>query len=102
MRNPKEELARVLDEITDLLARHGENGWREWIARDAGLIRADDFAGVEHLLSAYGGMGSFTDLFLSPLNGHKITEAEIEPVNERLRTLSSRAYDIARELQRAA
>jgi len=102
VRDPKEELATILVEITALLERHGETYWREWLAGDAQLIRQDDVTGLEHLLSAYGGMGSFTDLVLSPLNGHKITQAEGESVNDRLHALASRAYDIARELQRAA
>ncbi|HEV8398520.1 MAG TPA: hypothetical protein VGQ18_01655 [Gemmatimonadales bacterium] len=96
------QLLSTLEQITSLLRKHGEEHWLQWIVRDVTLIREGDFHGVEHLLSAYGGMGSFNDLYLCPENGHRIEGPDVEQVNKQLRALASQAYDLARHLERAA
>jgi uncharacterized protein DUF6966 len=101
MGNDASELEATLEEIVELLLAHGEKHWRAWLARDLDLIRAGDLYGVEHLLSAYGGMGSFTDLFLCPENGHAIARSEVDSANDTLRHLSSKAWELARGVQRA-
>jgi hypothetical protein len=65
------------------------------------LIRKGDIHGIQHLLSAYGGMGSFDDLFLSPENGTQISASEVSDVDERLKRLSSEAFRLAREIERS-
>jgi len=95
-------LLSTLEQITSLLRKYGEEHWLQWIVRDVTLIREGDSHGVEHFLSAYGGMGSFNDLYLCPENGHRIERSDVEPVNKELRSLVSQAYDLARHLQRAA
>jgi hypothetical protein len=54
-------LVAMLDEAVLLLHDAGDAHWSNWLAKDAALIRRHDLYGVEHLLSAYGGMGSFND-----------------------------------------
>jgi len=95
-------LTRILEKIVELLRTHGEQHWSEWLARDLELIRMGDAYGIQNLLSAYGGMGSFTDLYLCPENGSQIAESEVRPVNKKLRRLASQAYDLARQIERAA
>lgn len=99
---PVARLDATLEEIVALLHAHGEEHWSAWLAGDLERIRKGDAYGIEHLLSAYGGMGSFSDLFLSPENGSRIAASEVGPVNERLRRLASRAHDLARAIERAS
>ncbi|MAE93534.1 MAG: hypothetical protein CL910_02630 [Deltaproteobacteria bacterium] len=66
------ELILVLDELIAFLERHGEAHWQDWMGRSRRLLEARDLSGVTRLLGAYGGMGSFNDLYLCPENGHAI------------------------------
>jgi hypothetical protein len=45
-------------------------------------------------------MGSFNDLMLHPLNGHRIREDETRAVNDRLDRLRSEIFSVADELRR--
>ena len=55
------ELISALDQITTILRSSNESHWATWLERDRKLIANGDFYGVEHLLQAFGGMGSFND-----------------------------------------
>jgi len=85
----------VLDELTALLRSHGEEHWSYWLERDAELIRHGDRGGVEHLLSAYGGMGSLNDIYLCPENGSRILARDVGTVNQQLQGLLSEAFRLA-------
>lgn len=84
-----EELASVIQEASELLISVGETHWGQWLERDAELIRNSDFRGVEHVLSAFGGMGSINDLVIHPINGHSVQESETAAVNSMLESLLS-------------
>lgn len=61
----------ALQAMRHLLTEVGEQTWLEWIEHD---LRAwQTSRSVEHHLSAYGGMGSFSDLVLCEPNGHRLT-----------------------------
>jgi hypothetical protein len=53
----------ALDAMHLLLNRCGETHWRDWVAKD--LADWDASGSVSHHLSAYGGMGSFNDVYLT-------------------------------------
>lgn len=93
-------LAPLLDEIAALLRAHGETHWSSWLAEDAERIRKGDPEGLRHFLSAFGGMGSLTDLVLCPENGHRIARSQVDAVNGRLKRLLDRAATLAREAKR--
>jgi hypothetical protein len=95
-----EQLISILTQIEHLLVAHGEQRWRAWISRDIAAIKNQDAQGIVHLLAAYGGMGSFSDLYLSAANGHQVGESEVISINDKLSTLRSRAYSLAKELER--
>jgi len=84
-----------------LLDRVSEHHWAGWLREALSRIEQDDFYGIERVLSAYGGMGSFNDLLIHPLNGHSGTEVECAAVNERLDTLRTEVYDLAQAVRRA-
>lgn len=94
-----DELTSVLESLEALLQAHGERHWSAWIEADRRRIAASDVFGLDHLLSAYGGMGSLNDLILCPENGHLIRPDDVRAVNDRLRDLRSRAYDLAARLR---
>ncbi|MBX3652140.1 MAG: hypothetical protein KF771_12285 [Burkholderiales bacterium] len=58
------ELIWALDQITMILRGSNEHHWVTWLEKDRKLIANGDFYGVEHLLQAFGGMGSFNDFGL--------------------------------------
>lgn len=94
------QLAQRTEETAAFLARYGVQSWADWLAADAVRIRQRDFSGVEHLLSAYGGMGSFTDVWICPENGHSIEAADVPAVNKELDRLRSQLYSLATKLRR--
>jgi hypothetical protein len=97
---PLPELLATLDELVVLLRKHGELHWSAWLAADLKRLRAGDMEALENLRLAYGGMGSFSDLILSPANGHRIEKKEVESVNARLQKLASAAWELARVMRR--
>jgi hypothetical protein len=93
------ELFRAADALAKLLQDYGEQHWAAWVSRDRQRIQDGDASGIDHLLRAYGGMGSLNDLIIHPLNGHHIAAEDIDPVNARLTQLSSRVYSAAKRLK---
>jgi len=95
-------LAESLEYASDFLLKYGVPSWASWLAKDARLVRNGDYYGVEHLLSAFGGMGSLNDLVLHPMNGHSIPEVDIGRVNEELQAMLGNISGRARKLARKA
>jgi hypothetical protein len=71
-----DELLETLDEIIQLLESDGERHWSRWMRQSRERLQNSDFLEIEHLLSAYGGMGSFNDLVIcqSYENGDRLNE----------------------------
>ncbi|TYL44651.1 MULTISPECIES: hypothetical protein [Dickeya] len=80
-------LSRDLQVFIDFLLSVGEKHWAHWFEKNAELIRGSDFRGIEGILSSFGGMGSINDLVIHPMNGHTITEEQIQTANITLRSL---------------
>jgi hypothetical protein len=57
-------LVADLGTLHDFLERVGIASWAQWLGSSLQQIAAHDGNGLAHLLRAYGGMGSFTDLEL--------------------------------------
>lgn len=95
-----DELMAVLVEAASLLENANESFWSQWLREKLMMIRQRDLRGVEGLLIGFGGMGSFNDLIIHPINGHNIQENEISKINDRLVGLRSKLYDLAREIKR--
>lgn len=95
-----ETLANLLEEAATVLRSYEQAGWADWLAKDAKHIRALDGYGIEHLLSAYGGMGSLNDVVLQRNNGVDVTMDFND--NERFDNLRSEIYDLAKMCRPAA
>lgn len=96
-------IARLLETIeaaTSLLRRYSVEFWAKWLDDDATRIRDRDVRGLEHLLSAYGGMGSLNDVYICPENGHPIAAEEVGAVNKQLQHLLGRIFKLAERLRR--
>ncbi|WP_026257851.1 DUF6966 domain-containing protein, partial [Actinopolymorpha alba] len=63
-------------------------------------IAAGDTYGLDHLLSAFGGMGSLNDLLVLRVNGHEINEAQEGAVNTRLDELLNAIWTEATAIRR--
>ena len=89
-----DKLIEVLDELVLLLRDLDHHHWSQWMAESARRLRRDDFSGITHLRSAYGGMGSFDDIL--PLLADSPGQAEAE----RARALRAAAWDLAEAIRR--
>jgi hypothetical protein len=92
------ELAELAQAVADLLIGYGEHGWGDWFQTDAARIRNLDSYGVEHVIGAYGGLGSVNDLVLHPMNGHSIRNEDIALANEKLASLLAQTSRMAKKL----
>jgi hypothetical protein len=93
------ELLTAADALGKLLQGYGEQHWADWVIRDRQRIQEGDAFGIDHLLAAYGGMGSLNDVVIHPSNGHHIAEQDVRAVNEHLSQLRSRTYTAAMRLR---
>jgi hypothetical protein len=96
------ELIEILNEIIQLLELDGEKHWSRWMRQSRERLLKSDYSGVEHLLSAYGGMGSFNDLVIcqSYENGQfRWKDGHVEK-NNRLDELRGKAWELANYIRR--
>ena len=96
------QLIEILDQIIAILESDGESHWRKWIATSKSRLTNSDFSGIGHLLSAYGGMGSFSDLVIGQtmVNGKLHWKERAGETNERLDALRTEAYRLADFIKR--
>lgn len=97
--DPAERLLGVLSELVGLLQAHGERHWSAWLSSDLEGLRRGDGECLDHLLSAYGGMGSLNDLFICRSNGHDIRAEDRRAVNDRLWDLREQVAESARAVR---
>jgi Domain of unknown function (DUF6966) len=96
------QLIEILDQIVAVLDADGERHWRKWMASARSRLANSDYSGIEHLLGAYGGMGSFNDLII----GQSIVKGEFHwkdgarEANDKLDALRTQAYQIADFIKR--
>lgn len=96
------ELLSVLARVSVLLGEAGERHWATWVNTAAARIRAGDASGLDIVLDANGGMGSFNDLVLCEANGHDVAVDRTEEINAELDELRTTAWQLARDVRRVA
>ncbi|MFM5368303.1 hypothetical protein ACET9U_00895 [Aeromonas veronii] len=92
------KLLKYMDEAIELLQSVTEKHWSTWLAYNAALIEKSDFRGIEHLLSAFGGMGSINDLVIHPINGHEVKDFAIDKINRKLQKILGEIWLLAKQL----
>jgi hypothetical protein len=95
-----ETLAEMIEEAENLLRKHKISHWADWLKKDARFIRNLDFYGIEHLLSAFGGMGSLNDLGLAEPSKDNPTILVASEDDARFQSLLSEIYSLAKKLSR--
>jgi len=97
------ELVKVLNELATILESDGEQHWRAWMLRARARLEQSDYSGIEYLLGAYGGMGSFNDLVLGQTlaNGRFAWRLGHIELNERLDVLRNKAWELAQAIKRS-
>lgn len=94
-----QDLLVKLDELVMLLRTHDEQRWAEWLDRDRRALVQHDANALDHILGAYGTMGSLADLIIHPMNGHSLTADMTDEVDESLSKLRSVVYELATGLR---
>ena len=97
------ELVNVLAELAAALESDGDEHWRAWMLRAKACLEQADYSGIEYLLSAYGGMGSFNDLVVgqTSVNGCFAWKPGHVELNNRVDVLRSKAWELAQAIKRS-
>jgi hypothetical protein len=92
-----QQLVEILEQIIAILQADGETHWREWMASVRSSLLNADYSGIERLLGAYGGMGSFNDLVIgqTTIDGQFRWKPGAQEANDRLCALRSQACKLA-------
>ena len=94
-------LIQSLTECEALLRKIGEAFWADKFRRvlQRGAISQTGYS-IEEVLTWYGGMGSFNDLFISKYNGHSVEGETEKALNNELNRLRSAIYQQAKQVLR--
>lgn len=92
-------LLDALAELAELLKQHGEDHWAEWFRADLTRLERGDGYALDHVLQAFGGMGSINDLILCQANGHAVAPSDEAALNDRLRGLLHLVHQTATGLR---
>lgn len=96
------ELIAILEELEDVLQAQEDVLWKGWVTNSRSRLMASDYSGIEKLLSAYGGMGSFNDLVVGYYQKDGITHQRkgYGEANQVLSKLRNKAWKLATEIKR--
>ena len=97
-----QKLSKVLDELIQLLDASGEKHWANWMLEaKTNLTYSNDY-GIEHILAAYGGMGSFSDLIIyrKTKSGHLKWSLSDRMRNSKLNKLRKQVWKLADGIRR--
>lgn len=84
---------QVLTVLEYLLDKAGEKYWRDWIHQDMDLWQSRK--DVSHHLSAYGGMGTFNDIWIIVQNGYNVTKGQEPWINNLFEILKGLCFHLA-------
>lgn len=89
-------LKSLLRQGAELLEGVGEEFWSAKLRQQLETSRLSPAA----IVSWFGGMGSFNDLWILRANGHRVEQDQESAANAKLDELTSEIYRIAEELAR--
>lgn len=91
------ELITVLSRLAALLEGDGEPHWSTWMLRAKARLENSDYSGVEYLLGAYGGMGSFNDFVAgqTSVDGKFAWKPGYAALNDEIDALRGKAWELA-------
>ncbi len=86
----QDKLIKELQNLISHLDRYEEKNWSMNFSKIKKLIEHGDKRGIKFLKNMFaGGMGSFNDLIICKMNGHKIKKNEEDFANIELKRLSN-------------
>jgi hypothetical protein len=93
----------VLSELAVVLEVDGDTHWSGWKRNARTRLLNSDYSGIEHLLSAYGGLGSLNDLVVGQCYKDGILACPPGHVklNEKFSALRNKAWDLANEIRQS-
>lgn len=91
-----------MDSLSSLLDSVGEERWSSAVKRARSQLSASNYHGIEEAKQWFGTVGTLNDLIIHPLNGHSVSEKNVESVNTELQSATSRIYNLLREVERNA
>jgi len=92
-------LISLLGETSSCLKTYNETHWSQWLLKSKRMLEAGKPEGVEHLVGAFGGMGSFNDLILNSRNGHTVSDNDTEELNKKLNDYREKLTRLADQLK---
>ena len=97
-----QELVCVLAKVASLLESDGERHWCAWMLRAKARLENSDYSGIDYLLSAYGGIGSFNDFIAgqSTVAGQFAWKPGYKELNDEIDSLRNRAWSLAKDIKR--
>ena len=98
-----EKLIDALDQLAIVLESDGATDWSQWMRKAKAHLMNSDYYGIDYLLSAYGGMGSFNDLVLgqTSINGAFAWKPGHVELNNKFDALRYQAAKLAHEIKRS-
>ncbi|UMR32555.1 hypothetical protein MJ904_10435 [Massilia sp. MB5] len=92
----------MLTKLASLLEADDERHWSAWVLRDKALLENSDYSGIEYVLGAYGGMGSFNDFVAgqTTIDGKFAWKPGYAELNEEIDALRSKAWSLANAIKR--
>ncbi len=95
-------LCERLAQTIELLDSVNEVFWANWLRKGLGLIQDEDFAGIEQVYAAFGGMGSFNDVYVAAINGHRVLEKDRDTINRKLDNLRTELFELVQTIRHHA
>ena len=92
------QLRKLLLECHGLLKTYGEDFWANEIEEIVGQENLERMP--NSIRGLFGGMGSFNDLRILEINGHRIKPSEEKIANRRLDTFRERIFEETMKLSR--
>ena len=96
----QDKLIEQLESLISHLDKYEEKDWSLIFSKIKRLIDNGDRSGIDSLKNMRGGMGSFTDLIICQINGHRIDKNEENFANIELMRLGNLVLNTADKLNR--
>lgn len=94
---------KLIEQLENLIAhlnKYEEKSWSIFFSKIQKLIDNGDRRGIDSLRNMRGGMGSFIDLIICEMNGHKVEKSEENFANTELMRLGNLVFKTTEKLNR--
>lgn len=96
----QDQLIKELGVLILLLEKHEVSSWASTFKSIQNSVNIGNKKSLDFLTSMHAGMGSFNDLIICQINGHKIEKKEESEANNELVRLGKLIANIAQKIKR--